>query len=145
MIVACYRSKSVSETENDKNLADRLIDLLTPSTDPEEFPEWTSNFCPHLRTIQKIMDKQEWLVKTKNDAGETEVNFHNGAHFPLCVFTKNESARSEPASKRRDAKPAIKRRSQYSSKGSGCTTSQSASRGSVWTTSQSGSKRLRLK
>ena len=31
------------------------------------------------------MDMSEWLVDGK---------MHNGAHFPLCVFTKNASARS---------------------------------------------------
>ena len=39
------------------------------------------------------MDINEWL---RND-GRT----HNGAHFPLCMFTNNASARSAPADKRR--------------------------------------------
>ena len=38
------------------------------------------------------MDQYEWLVDGK---------VHNGAHFPLCIFTHNASARSEEAEMRR--------------------------------------------
>ena len=70
----------------------RMHDLLAPSTTAEELNEMWMNkirvYCPHLRLKQKPMDKDEWLV-----AG----HIHNGAHFPLCVFTKNASARSMEA------------------------------------------------
>ena len=38
------------------------------------------------------MEQDEWLVEGK---------IHDGAHLPLCVFTKNASARSQEAAERR--------------------------------------------
>ena len=80
-------------------MEDRLRDLLTPSTPQEELDQLQANraksryYRAYLRTNEKRMDIAEWL---QND-GRT----HNGAHFPLCVFTKNASARSASAEKRR--------------------------------------------
>ena len=80
-------------------MEDRLKDLLTPSTPQEELDQLQANraksryYRAYLRTNEKRMDIEEWL---QND-GRT----HNGAHFPLCVFTKNASARSAPAEQRR--------------------------------------------
>ena len=80
-------------------MSDRLKDLLTPSTPQEELEQlqanrdWWRGYRAYLRTNEKRMDIEEWL---QND-GRT----HNGAHFPLCVFTKNASARSASADKRR--------------------------------------------
>ena len=82
-----------------KNLDDRLRDLLTPSTPQEELDQLQANraksryYRAYLRTNEKRMDIEEWL---QNDG-----RLHNGAHFPLCVFTKNASARSEAAEQRR--------------------------------------------
>jgi len=92
----CYRSRAYGERPDEKNLQDRLRDLLTPSTRQEELESIPTregvNYCPYLRLKQKQMDKNEWLV----DGG-----IHNGAHFPLCVFTNNSSARSEKRSRER--------------------------------------------
>jgi hypothetical protein len=86
---SAYRSRALLETKADKNLGDRLRDLLKPSTPSEELQDIPrrpgSYYCPYLRWSQKKMDMSEWLVDGK---------MHNGAHFPLCVFTKNASARS---------------------------------------------------
>ena len=51
------------------------------------------------------MDINEWL---QND-GRT----HNGAHFPLCVFTKNARARSQQAQDRRKEKRKVKGKGQH--------------------------------
>jgi len=48
-----------------------------------------------LRVRQKVLDPDEWLVQGTP---------HNGAHFPLCIFTHNESHRSEAAWLKRDAR-----------------------------------------
>ena len=98
---SCYHSKKKSEPVEEKNLTERLVDLLTVSTEPWQLPERTENFCPHLRLVQKNLDKQEWLVKFLKANGDLDVTMHNGAHFPLCVFTKNTSARSKNAAARR--------------------------------------------
>ena len=73
-----------------------MIDLLTPSTTEETLEALQAKkagvHCPYLRLRQKGMDKKEWLV---------DGQIHNGAHFPLCVFTNNARARSaEKAAKR---------------------------------------------
>ena len=99
-----YRSTKYKESMEDKNLQDRLTDLLTPSTTWEELqtrhtpagklaasPRHPNgkkdfNYCQWLKTKQKQLDVKEWLVD-----GEV----HNGAHFPLLVFTNNESGRSQ--------------------------------------------------
>ena len=86
----CYRSKAFNEKPSDKDLEARLRDLLTPSTEQEELasiPRLSpGGHCPYLRLKQKAMNQKDWLV-----GGE----LHNGAHFPLCVFTNNSRARSE--------------------------------------------------
>ena len=92
----CYRSGHHKEAV--KDLAQKLEDLLTRTeqNDParlEEIPR-TKNLCPYLRLRQKNMDKNAWMPHGI---------LHNGAHFPLAVFTRNSSARSEEAeTKRRD-------------------------------------------
>jgi hypothetical protein len=117
---ACYRSFSIKQPEEDKDLRQRLEDLLGPSTTIEELrsikKRQGSTSAPYLRLKQKTMDRSEWLV------GE---QVHNGAHFPLCVFTNNSRARSKDAamarSQRRPGKgkpqksdPAVAERSYYS-------------------------------
>ena len=86
---ACYRSQKENELPSDKDLWQRMVDLLTPSTLDETLEalqaKKTGVHCPHLRLRQKPMDKREWLV---------DGQIHNGAHFPLCVFTNNARARS---------------------------------------------------
>ncbi len=44
------------------------------------------NITQLLSDQQKQMDKSEWHVNNE---------IHNGAHFPLCVFTNNARARSK--------------------------------------------------
>ena len=92
----CYRSRKCKETSEDKNLKDRLRDLLTLTTTTEELERIPRRkyvaYCPYLRLKQKELDCHEWLV---------DGNMHNGAHFPLCVFTNNSSARSETRAKER--------------------------------------------
>ena len=94
---ACYRSRTFNERPTDKDLKARLRDLLTPSTTTEELENIPrregKHYCPYLRLKQKPMNKNEWLVGGI---------MHNGAHFPLCVFTNNSSARSEEAVKMRN-------------------------------------------
>jgi hypothetical protein len=95
-----YRSKKLNEKDEDKHLADRLRDLLTPSTTPAELAELPPRagvwYCAYLRLKSKTMERNEWLV---------DGTMHNGAHFPLCVFTNNARARSQQAETRRAAKP----------------------------------------
>jgi hypothetical protein len=104
---AAYRSTSLTEGEAQKNLKARLEDLLWPSSDSaqadlDRIPaRQGANYCPYLRFRQKALDKEEWLV------GET---MHAGAHFPLCVFTKNASSRSNEARERRASRPGWKGR-----------------------------------
>ena len=85
----CYRSYAGNEPAETKNLRDRLVDLLTPSTPQSELDlireREPGNHCPFLRLTEKRLNINEWLV---------DGVMHNGAHFPLCVFTKNASARS---------------------------------------------------
>ena len=94
---SCYRFQAYKESHDVKNLARRLNDMLTPSTAVAELERArsmaTNVFCPYLRLHQKAMDQSEWL------SGKRKM--HNGAHFPLCVFTKNASARSKEAQRRR--------------------------------------------
>ena len=90
-----YRSKK-KELDKDKNLKQRLVDLLTPTTTAIELrgieKREGSCYCPYLRFKEKRLNKEEWLV---------DGVMHNGAHFPLCVFTNNSRARSEAAAKAR--------------------------------------------
>jgi len=96
---SCYHSKNFYEPVDEKNLTERLVDLLTVSTEPWQLPMKSAsmNFCPHLRLVQKQLDNEEWLVKDC----DLDVTMHNGAHFPLCAFTKNASARSRNAAAKR--------------------------------------------
>ena len=72
---------------------------MTPSTAVAELHAMPNRegtyYCPYLRLKQKQLDRNEWLV---NDV------IHNGAHFPLCVFTHNASARSAERAKERAQK-----------------------------------------
>ena len=92
----CYKEKKEREKDFEKNLQARLIDLLTPSSTPEDLEQVTrregSFYCPYLRLKQKPLNIEEWFV------GD---HIHNGAHFPLCVHTKNASARSEDRARER--------------------------------------------
>ena len=98
----CYKSvRGAKEKEADKNLNERLVALLTPTTTEEQLDTltWrqqdTKRFCPYLKWKQKKMHKKEWLVMDE---------VHPGAHFPLCAFTQNESARSAEAEAKRKEK-----------------------------------------
>ena len=51
-----------------------------------------------LRLKQQLSDKKAWLVKP--DTGKR----HHGTHFPLFMVTKNSSARSDEALRRRREK-----------------------------------------
>jgi hypothetical protein len=110
----CYRSKAHQETPADKNLMARLRDLLTLSTTTDELqsipPRAGVCYCAYLRLKQKPMDRREWLV---------EGNMHNGAHFPLCVFTCNARARSQEAEQERARKRNSKKGSCSTNKGKG--------------------------
>ena len=60
----------------------------TTQAELKQIPRRESSFyTPYLRTRQKAMDKDEWLVENGI--------IHNGAHFPVCVFTNNARARSK--------------------------------------------------
>ena len=95
---ADYRSQKYLESDAEKDLRQRLVELLTLSTTQEELdmlPRGKNKYCPHLRFKQKKMDLAEWLVDGK---------MHNGAHFPLCVFTHNASGRSKEKAMERASK-----------------------------------------
>ena len=109
---SAYRSRALTESQAETKLEDRLVDLLTPSTSqaqlqsvPKRQGSW---YCPYLRFKQKKMNVSEWLVNGK---------MHNGAQFPLCVFTNNSSARSEQKAKERGQEK--KRRAQGKRQGKG--------------------------
>ena len=82
-----------------KDLRSRLEDLLTQTTTLAElqllYDSKPNFYCPYLRVKQKPLDIKEWMPGGK---------YHNGAHFPLCIFTKNVGARSEEAAKQRAKK-----------------------------------------
>ena len=100
----CYRSGRYEETEGEKDLRARLIELLTPSTlqeDLDRIPRRDGKiYCPYLRFSQKAMHLEEWLVPQAH--GDPLV--HNGAHFPICVFTNNSRARSKEKQEERAAR-----------------------------------------
>ena len=87
-----------------KDLRCKLTDLLLPSTTAAELNQIPkragTTYRPYLRVKQKQVDRNEWLV-----AGSV----HNGAHFPLMIFTQNSSHRSEVAEQERREKSAKKR------------------------------------
>ena len=95
----CYRSRKERETDDYKNLEEKLTDLLTPSTTEDQLQRIPRRdgvyYCPYLRLKQKALQQNEWLVNG---------TIHNGAHFPLCVFTNNSRARSEEGVKKRTEK-----------------------------------------
>jgi hypothetical protein len=99
---AAYRSRALNEPSDQKNLKNRLEDLLLPSTTQRQLKSIIkregSVYCPYLRFKQKQMDRSEWLVKDE---------VHNGAHFPLCVFTNNARARSQAKALERSQKKHI--------------------------------------
>jgi len=109
----CYRSIKHQETPKDKDLIKRLETLLEPSTtqaslrELERSDQRNSECCPYLRLVEKRLDISEWLVGDE---------IHNGAHFPLCVFTENARARSEEAIQRRAIKKQMRMR-QWKEKG----------------------------
>ena len=88
----CYRSHSEDEKPEDADLGARSGDLLTRSTTPEDLDmierRTGANYCAYPRFKQKSMAQYFWLV-----GGQ----LHNGAHYPLCVFTKNSGGRSAAA------------------------------------------------
>ena len=92
----CYRSVKYKETCADKDLEARLHDLLWLSLTPDQLesiqPREGVYYRAYLRLKQKTTDQKEWLVD-----GE----MHNGAHYPLCVFTHNSGGRSQEAQERR--------------------------------------------
>ena len=112
-----YRSAENNKHKPElKDLRQRLVDLLTLTTTEEALARIPKRdgaaYCPYLRLRQKQLNKDYWLVNG---------NVHNGAHFPLCIWTKNASARSkdraiEGAQDRR----AVKGRGKGSGKGQGC-------------------------
>ena len=99
----CYRGEKYNEKAKDKNLRARLEELLEPSTTRAELMSIPkregSFFCPYLRLNSKRLDREAWQPKGA---------MHNGAHMPLCVWTNNSSARSEPALQKRRARAAAK-------------------------------------
>ena len=88
-----YRSKKEKETLEDKNLHDRLQELLQPSTTEQELQQIPK--CNPWYNFSRYLELNLWRV------GDT---IHNGAHFPLCMWTHNASARSKEAASRRAAK-----------------------------------------
>ena len=101
---SCYRSVARKESDTIKSLEARLNELLTPSTAVADlqalYEARQRKYCPYLRLNQKPMDRSEWLV---------EGEMHNGAHEPLCVFTKNAGHRSLAAEVRRGQRSRAKR------------------------------------
>ncbi len=101
---SAYRSRGVAMNHKSPardGLDQRLTDLLTPSTTQAQLEHLRSAGmhcpCPYLRTKQKKMDIQYWLV-----GGDV----HMGAHYPLCVFTNNARSRTnEAVEARRKRKP----------------------------------------
>ena len=76
-------------------LPDVLDGLLSPTTreDALKAMDRPNDYCPYLRTKQKAMSHEHWLWQGAR---------HNGAHFPLAVFTKNASSRSAAREKERN-------------------------------------------
>jgi hypothetical protein len=106
-------------------LREKLESLLAPSTTKdrlealrrnaeEEDDKWSCTFAgfvtkkhkssAYLRLKQKPTRQEEWLVDPQTG------KVHNGAHFPLLMFTNNPSARSKAADERRKSELAAKQR-----------------------------------
>ena len=79
-----------------------MEDLLRPSTTQSDLDQlWIvrdlqSRHCPFLRLTNINLDMDEWLVD--------RYSVHNGAHFPLIVWTDNAKARIHEAQYRRNTK-----------------------------------------
>ena len=117
----CYKNKK-RENKSSMNLQTKLEGLLQPSTtderlqqllllhqqertqlqmerhariamgrDPDEEEQDYLPSSPYLKLKQKSTDQREWLLDPSTGA------VHNGAHFPLLLFTNNPSARSKAA------------------------------------------------
>ena len=117
---ACYRSQKYVESHAEKDLRQRLVELLTLSTTQEELdmlPRGKNKYCSHLRFKQKKMDLAEWLV--------------DGAHFPLCVFTHNASGRSKEKAMERASKQKNRYGKGGKSKGKGREQSSAVAAGST--------------
>ena len=88
-----YKNKR-HEKKHEFSLKKKLEGLLQPSTSQDELDRLYRSMpygqkTAYLRLKQKPTQQEEWL---RNPAtGEV----HNGAHFPLLMFTKNPSARSK--------------------------------------------------
>ena len=84
------------QPKKQKSLLEKLRPMLEPTCSPEELADIPRvDYCPHLCLNQKKLDKELWLVEGQR---------HNGAHFPLCVFTNNAGHRSAEAEARRTEK-----------------------------------------
>ena len=84
------------------SLKQKLQGLLEPSTSQDTLDRLRYNIpdgqmTAYLRLRQKPTQQEEWLRNP--DTGEV----HNGAHFPLLVFTNNPRARSKEGDARRKA------------------------------------------
>ena len=109
----CHRSIRHKEKQSDKHLRQRLVDLLTQTTTPDTFAKIPKrdgqHYCPYLRLKQKPLSAKEWLPASGV--------MHNGAHFPLAVFTNNARARSEEGVQKRVMKKKAKVRVRVGAKG----------------------------
>ena len=112
-----FRTLGIKKTSEDKNLNDRLIALLQPSTTQAQLDQLQANrpqsrhYCAYLRTKEKRMDPKEWL--------QSNGLVPNGAHFPLFVITKNAGARSEESDTRRREKYMNRNKGKDKGKGKG--------------------------
>ena len=101
-VVVLLQSKKHEKDKGRRSLAEKLNDLLEPSTDKYALDSMRaanlSVLPAHLRLKQKELNQKEWLV----DSAEGVI--HNGAHFPLCLWTKNSSHRGAEAHARRQAR-----------------------------------------
>ena len=117
----CYKNKKKEKTSS-MNLRTKLEGLLQPSTtderlqqllllhqqertqlqmerhdkiamgrDPDEEEQDYLPSSAYLKLKQNSTDQREWLLDPSTGA------VHNGAHFPLLLFTNNPSARSKAA------------------------------------------------
>ena len=117
----CYKNKK-KEKKSSMNLQKKLEGILEPSTtderlqqlklwheqeitqlqmdrdariatggDPDEEEHDYLPSSPYLKLKEKRTDQREWLLDPSTGA------VHNGAHFPLLLFTNNPSARSKAA------------------------------------------------
>ena len=86
-----------------KPCGDRLTELLTPTREAQYFEDsWKSGrskehkHCPFLRLVEKRLDPNEWFVDV-----DGKRQLHNGAHYPLTVWTKSAGKRSQKLHDRR--------------------------------------------